>query len=267
MGQVAKAFSESIKIYAGQIASKILNSAKSKTEKQFKAKKLAKYSSSFNFLGYKDLYQKDCEPLSGWGATQTIYPSINVRTVTITEGQPINKDQCLSKSLYTPDAIRRMIKYRWFGKKHVILMTHGAHFSSWHPLVYYNRMIAIRDAILEFKKAEKEFLSDNDPDDDGAKFIYRTPNYARGNFTKLYAIVSGFEMYRLREIAFKIFGNPYLEDMRGEEYPVKVYDSFGPTLAAFPSMHPGNVHPPGFLRESSSDMLMDLLDYIGVEMI
>ena len=163
------------------------------------------------------------------------------------------------KNLYSADAIRRMVKYKWFGDKYIIVMTHGAHFSSWHPVVFYNRMIAIRDAVIEYKKQEKLFIGENKK---GATFIYRTPNYARGNFTKLYAVVSGFEMYRLREIAFKIFGNPNSEDVKSDDYPVKVFDSFGPSLAAFHFLVPGDVHPPGFLKESSVDMMVDLLDYL-----
>ena len=229
----------------------------------------------YNFLGFEDIADPACEPWGTWGATLTNWRGSNTSMVTVTEGQPVNKDQCASKTINSVEVINRMTQYGWHAKnvsssnldsshkRHIILFTHGAHFASWHPIVFYNRLIAIRNSIINYKKSANY--------QDNSIFIYKTPNYVRGNFTKLYAIVSGFEMYRMREISFKVFGNPYqavasaddkVENYMNDDrnYPVKVYDSFAPTFAAFGSLEPGNIHPPGFLLETTSDQIVDLVD-------
>ena len=220
----------------------------------------------FNFLNYENMRSDDCEPISGWGALYNKFNWINAGSIYITEGHPVNKDLCIGKTLYSSDAINRMKDNQWFGENYIILLTHGAHFASWHPIVFYNRLIAIRDAIIEFKKEEKKFLNSRpELNQKPALFIYKTPSYARGDFKLLYAVVSGFQMFRMREIAFKVFGNPYLEDTKDddEKYPVKVFDQFGPTFYGFETMKPGNVHPYSFLRDMSSYMLADLMSYYG----
>merc|ERR1712176_1445182 len=122
-------------------------------------------------------------------------------------------NHCRGAMIFSSEVIKRMIKHQWFGNNYIIVFTHAAHLASWHPGVFYNRMIAIRNQIIEFKRAEREYLIENglDPKTKTATFIYKTPNYVRGDFNKLYSVISGFQMYRIREMAFKIFGNPYLE--------------------------------------------------------
>ena len=220
----------------------------------------------FNFLNYENMWSDDCEPVSGWGALYNKFNWMNAGSIYLTEGHPVNKDLCIGKTLYSSDAINRMKDNQWFGENYIILLTHGAHFASWHPIVFYNRLIAIRDAIIEFKKEERKFLNGRpELNQKPALFIYKTPSYARGDFQTMYAVVSGFQMFRMREIAFKVFGNPYLEDTKNddEKYPVKVFDQFGPTFYGFETMKPGNVHPFSFLRDMSSYMLADLMSYYG----
>ena len=131
-------------------------------------------------------------------------------------------------------------------------------------------MIAIRNEILKYKQAEQEFLSEKDiPNHKTAIFIYKTPNWARNNIAhNFFSVVSGFQLYRIREIAFKIFGNPYLDkekmffsndEMR---FPVKVYDSFGPSFVAFDALEPGNPHPDGYVERQILDGIFDLLQLV-----
>ena len=260
-GHVSQMFDLGMKYYNRELNRKELENQ----EKSERANNPpGKTQHNFQFLGYENMYSSECEPVSGWGAVMTKFNYLNASGIYISEGMPISKDVCIGKSLYSSDAIRRMKEYKneWFGERNIILMTHGAHFSSWHPIVFYNRLIAIRDAILAFKQEERKHLKKNDK---GAIFIYKTPNYVRGDFKIMYAAVSGFNMFRQREIAFKVFGNPYLEDTKkdNDKFPVKVFDQFAPTFYAFDTMKPGNVHPPTYLRDMSSYMLADLLNYYG----
>ena len=75
-------------------------------------------------------------------------------------------------------------------------------------------------------------------------------------------------------MAFKIFGNPYLEFDRmfplkncsnffkyQLQYPVKVYDTFGPSFAAFDNLESGNVHPLDHVTKYLMEGLFDLLQY------
>ena len=241
VGQVSAVFKDEVRTYISKL--QLGKSSGSSRKKTY-----------FDFLGLDIHYHKNCEPLSGWGATRTIWPMINHTSITITEGLPVMKDQCPGKSIYAGEVIERMEKYgvEWYGKDKIVFFTHGAHFSQWNPVIYYNRLIDIRNSIISFKKKSPDSI-----------FIYKTLNYMRGNFTKNYASISAFQAFRQREIAFKVFGNPYLDDIRGDDFPVKVYDVFPLTLAAFEHMNPGNVHPPGFLRLNTANLMVDLMRYVG----
>lgn len=226
---------------------------------------------SYQFLNLqKDYYQPSCKPIQAWGALHSKFLATNTSRYIVTEGVPVSKDQCIGASIFSSEIIRRMVENQWFGEKYIILLTHGAHFASWSPIVFYNRMIAIRNEILKYKQKEQEFLSKNNiPSHKTAIFIYKTPNWARNNIAhNFFSVVSGFQLYRIREIAFKIFGNPYLDkekmffsndEMR---FPVKVYDSFGPSFVAFDALEPGNPHPDGYVERQILDGIFDLLQLV-----
>ena len=69
----------------------------------------------------------------------------------------------------------------------------------------------------------------------------------------------------MREMTFKIFGNPYLEDIKvdDERYPVKIFDTFGSSFSAFDTMSAGNVHPPGALRTGIEQTFVSFVDYLS----
>ena len=208
----------------------------------------------FNFLGLEEYFTEDCLPLNGWGAMKSYNPLLNHTGVLITAGLPIMKDQCPGKTIFSGDVLERMIKEggkEWFGPDKVVFFTHGMHFHNDNPIIFYNRLIDLRNVIRKFKKVSPDTI-----------FIYKTVNYLRGDFTKNYATTSAFQAFRQREIAFRVFGNPYLDDISSDEFPVKVYDVFPMTLVAFDYMVPGNVHPPRFLRRNSADLMVDLMRYV-----
>ena len=134
----------------------------------------------------------------------------------------------------------------------MVLMTHGAHLATLHPAIFYNRLLEIRDAVIEYKKKSPETL-----------FVFKTLNYARGNFKRMFAVTSFFQAHRQREIAFRVFGNPYTEDIRSDEFPVKVLDIYPLTLTAFDYLTEGNIHPRGGLCKTSSDALFNLMRHVG----
>ena len=201
----------------------------------------------------KDLKGKDSDGKTGlWGVYQLNYESINFTSIQITHGLPFLREECLANTIWSSDVIDRMDKFKWHSKNHIVFLTHGAHFLTWDPIIYYNRLIGIRNSVRKFKK--------NSPKSKTI-FIYKTPNYFRANFTKNWGISSPYPAYLQREIAFKVFGNPYVDDMRSDEFPVKVYDVYPMVLAAFEHMKTGDLHPPGFLALQTSNMLIKALEY------
>ena len=212
----------------------------------------------FEFLGLNEYYMDDCEPLSGWGAVKIKNTPCNITGITVNHGLPVQKDLCIGKAIFSVDVLERMIKEKWFtdtekNQKYMIFFTHGMHMAGSNLLTYYNRLIAMRNIIIEYKKHSPKTL-----------FVYKTINYVRGNFKDMYATAGSFHAYRMREIAFKVFGNPYLEDIRDDaKYPVKVYDAYALTMTAFDYMKTGNVLPPEPLNGATSKMLIDLADYVG----
>ena len=235
---------------------------------------LEKYS-NYNFLDLNEFYSENCGNIAHWGALQSKFYTTNTRRCIVTEGPPVNKNQCSGVMIFSSEVIKRMMQHQWFGDEHFIVMTHGPHFASWHPGVYYNRMISIRNQIVEYKKQEQIYLKQKGLDPTKtATFIYKTPNWVRGNFRNLYSVTSGFQMYRMREVAFKIFGNPYLEyekmfPLKNSssfyqdqlQYPVKIYDTFGPSFLAFDNLQTGNVHPHDHIANYIMEGVFDLLQY------
>ena len=224
--------------------------------------------SYFNFLNMTDYNNKNCkEPFKGWGPIQNDFPTLNLTVYSVTHGQPVCKNFCSAKTIYSSDVIDRMVEHEWFSKRtrgvpayeadqeqYIVLFDHGAHFALFNPIVFYNRLLEIKNSIIEYKKHSPKTL-----------FIYKTLNYCRGNFTALWSVQSSFQALRMREIAFKVFGNPHNEDILDDErYPVKVLDVFPMTLAAFEFNVIGDTHPPvGLLKKGISDYLVDFLKYLG----
>ena len=93
--------------------------------------------------------------------------------------------------------------------------------------------------------------------------VFKTLNYVRGNFRHLYSITSGLVPLWQREMAFKIFGDPYQHDMRGDEFPVKILDVFPMTMASFDMSEIGNVHPLTKVNRETTHALLNFLSYHG----
>ena len=166
------------------------------------------------------------------------------------------KDICAAKAMYSPEIFDRMIEFGWSGKEYVIIMDHSAHFSNWHPVVLYNRLIALKEAALKYKKFSPE-----------TPIIFKTFNYCRGSYehTKGTTTISGVIPLWQRDIVFKIFGNPYLEDIYSddEKYPIKVLDVFPMSLAAFDQMEIANVHPLELMAREQGRMFLNVLYRMG----
>ena len=214
--------------------------------------------SHFDFLGLNEDYSTtSCEEpglIPKWGPFKQEWPAINFTMYSANHGEPLFKNTCMAKAQYSADVIKRMIEHKWFStneQEYIVLLNHGAHFATMHPLIFHNRLIEIRNSIIEYKKHSPK-----------TTFIFKTLNYARGNFTKMFAITSAFQAIRQREIAFNIFGNPYENDMRSDKFPVKVLDVFPMTFAAFDFLTEGNIHPRGGLNKATSDALFNLLRYV-----
>ena len=249
-----------IVILGDSFANLIRRDIKERLKLEFRVR--VKPYTSYDFLQLKkDYYSDQCTRAQDWGANKFRFPTINSEIYLVTHGSPTNKFKCSGALIYSVEIIKRMIRNRWFGSNYVIVMTHGPHFSTWHPTVFYNRLIAIRNTVIEYKKAEQIYLAKKSMDlNQTATFIYKTPSYVRGDLVMLYATVSGYQMYRMREISFKIFGNPYVDEnfhkmMRSRkiedelEFPVKVYDTYAPSFLVYDKyLHVGNVHPQGMLQ-------------------
>lgn len=96
-------------------------------------------------------------------------------------------------------------------------------------------------------------------------FIFKTLNFGRGDFDRFYIVTSHFKCYRMREIAFNIFGNPHTDNLLDDErHPVKIYDVYPMTEVGFDHMQVGNVHPKGFFRKGTADLMVDLIGYMGL---
>lgn len=172
----------------------------------------------------------------------------NTTFVRLPHGMPIHKDGCVETAQYTGDMLEQMIKENWVGPEYVILMTHGAHFATFNPILFHNRLLDLKQAVEKYKQASPKSL-----------VIFKTLNYIRGDFSKLWSTVSGFNAYRQREMAFKIFGDPNVQDMRDDKFKVKVFDVWPMTELAFDHMDVGNVHP-GW-GKSSDWMLSEIIEY------
>ena len=65
---------------------------------------------------------------------------------------------------------------------------------------------------------------------------------------------SSFQALRMREIAFRVFGNPYTEDIKSDKFPVKVLDMYPMTEPVFEFFESGNIHPPsGWMNKATSE--------------
>ena len=237
-----------------KIARKILqNISKSKSRKK---RQNLNSNSHFDFLGFQDKYQPNCEPIIKYGAIQRNISEINHFVYTITHGLPFHTGgsvTCPGKSIFSTEAFERMIEHKWFGKNHIIILDHGAHLANWHPIIFYNRLIAIRNAAIKYKKHSPNSI-----------IIYKTLNYIRGDFHHMYACTSSLAAIIQREIVFKILGNPYVDDIADDEkYPIKVFDAFPVTFVAFDQMHSGNVHPPIFLTKETTHMMFNLMKFVN----
>ena len=178
---------------------------------------------------------------------------MNFRSIHLNQGLPFLRKECPGNLVYTADAIDRMSEMGWHGHDKIVLLTHGAHFLAWDPIVFYNRLISIREAVVNYKRKYPDTI-----------FIFKTMNFFRENFAQNWYITSPFPAYLQREMAFRVFGNPYLDDMRSDEFPVKVFDVYPMVLSAFEHMDPGNLHTPkmGFLTWHTSNMMLKLLEYV-----
>ena len=207
-----------------------------------------------NPLDFQDQFVGDC--LSDITSFIQSPRSINFTNYIFNHGMPLNMGgmpHCIGRSIYSVEVFERMIEYEWFGKDYIIVLNHGAHFANWHPIILYNRLISIKQAAIKYKK-----FSPNTP------IIFKTFNYVRGPFKLTYGITSGFIPFWQRDMVFKIFGNPYLDDMRDDEkFPVKVVDVLPMSLAVFDHFRIGDVHPLPVIARVTGNMIIDMLRNIG----
>ena len=212
-----------------------------------------KLNGHINPLQFQDHYEKDC--LFAIDQTRTRV-EFNFTQFIFTHGLPLfmgEQVHCAGKATFSTEVFKRMIKNKWFGRDYMVIMNHGAHFANWHPIVFYNRLVAIKKAAIEYKKYSPE-----------SPIIYKTMNWVHGNFDRTYAVTSGLVALQQRDIAFKVFGNPHLDDIENdEEFPVKVVDVLPMTLAAFDHMEVGNVHPLEIISRETGNMIINMLHRIG----
>ena len=201
----------------------------------------------YGFLGIVkgDKCPKDPGP---WAPNIFHCPTTNTTFVRLPHGMPIHKDGCVETAQYTGDMLEQMVKENWVGPEYIILMTHGAHFAAFNPIVFYKRLEDIKKSVQKYKEKSP-----------GSLIIFKTLNYIRGDFRKLWSTVSSFNAWRQREMAFKVFGDPKLVDMRKPEQQIKVFDVWPMTELAFDHMDVGNVHP-GW-GKSPDWMLNEIIDY------
>lgn len=219
-----------------------------------------KTTKDFNFWGLKEKYfNETCLPLKQWGASHKFYVNNNTTSVRITHGNPAAKNQCVGKDIFSAEVIQQMIKFKIGfsdqGANVIIIFTHAAHFLNLNKIFYYNRLIELRDAALEYKKYCPEAL-----------IMFKTLNHALGDYQELYSITSGFLAQEYNQIIYQIFGDPYIDDIRDDaRFPVKVWDVYRMSLAVYPQMDKGNIHPRlgSFLNTATGDAMINLMHYIG----
>ena len=211
----------------------------------------------YGFLGI--IKGEKCPANPGpWAPNIFTCKGTNTTFVRLPHGMPIHKDGCVETAQYTGDMLEQMVKNGWIGPEYILLMTHGAHFAAFNPIVFYRRLIDIKKSVEKYRKSSPDSL-----------IIFKTLNYIRGDFSKLWSTVSSFNAYRQREMAFKIFGNPYENDMRNNnDFPVKVLDVWPMTKLAFDHMEVGNVHPgwgssPQWMLDGIINYFIDYIHYLG----
>ena len=207
-------------------------------------------------LDLQNSFPETCPPPpSGDKFLKQPLQELNLTTYTFTHGLPYFtglKPTCVGHSQFSPNILEKMIEHKWFGEEYIILLDHGAHFANWHPIILYNRLVLIKEAARKYKK-----FSPKTP------IIFKTLNYIRGDNDHTYGVTSGVVPLWQREMVFKIFGNPYLNDMYSKNnddiFPVKVLDVYPMSLAAFDHFEIGNVHPLETIGRETGHMLINLL--------
>lgn len=116
----------------------------------------------FDFLGLEEYFQPDCLPGNGWAPALHPWTANNASVVSIKHGNPIGKNECPGKAIYTGEIIERMIQYNWFSNsthQYIFFFTHGAHFASLNPIIYHNRLLDIKNQVILHRQAEKNLYS------------------------------------------------------------------------------------------------------------
>ena len=146
-----------------------------------------------------------------------------------------------------------MTYHNWFGKQYIILLDHGIHFMNYHPILFYNKLIEIKEAASEYKRHSPDSL-----------IVFKTSHYIRGNFKALPSVTSGLVGLWQRELIFKVFGSPYAHDLKDDrKHPVKVWDVFSPSFVAFDRLETGKVFPSEEMLKESTHMLFNLMRHVG----
>ena len=211
-------------------------------------------------LGLDDYYTPKCIPeyshINDWPVTPGRQQIYNY-TITFTNyALPYfygRAPHCAGKAKYTPDLFKRMIKHKWFGKKYIVTMDHGPHMTNWHPIILWNRLVAIKEAAIEYKK--------HSPD---TPILYKTIHFIRGGLGDAYQVTTGLTALWQRDMVFRIFGNPYLDDMRDDKkYPVKVFDCTPFSMSVFDFSEFGGMHPETSITRVTENLMVDLLYRIG----
>lgn len=141
-----------------------------------------------------------------------------------------------------------MIQNNWIGKNYIITLGHGLEMANWHPIIYYNRLVAIKKAAVEYKNVSPETI-----------IIFKTSHYTRGGLNQSSSGVSGAIPIWQRDLIFKVFGNPYLDDIFSDEFPVKVLDILPMSLNMFDHFESGEILPPESFARMSVHMLLNML--------
>lgn len=191
----------------------------------------------YGFLGLEP--HESCPENPGpWAPNVYHCPGTNTTFVRLPHGLPIHKDGCVTVPQYTGDMLESMVENGWVGPEYVMLLTHGAHFATFNPIVFYKRLLDVKRSVAEYKKASP-----------GSMIIFKTLNYVRGDFKKLWSTVSSFNAWRQREMAYNVLSDADLE----------IFDVWPMTTLAFDHMDVGNVHP-GW-GASSPWMLTEIINY------
>jgi len=221
---------------------------------------------NYNFLNLSDYHQDICvEGQTKWGVISETYKygknsQASLEIYSTNHGLPIAKSQCHAKIIFTSKIIERMINHKWFSndKKYIFIFNHCAHFSKFHPIVFYNRLIEIRNSIIKYKKAALKQSPESK-----SLFIYETCPYFRGKFENLWAVGSTVNALHLRDMAFQVFGNPYelRDNILNDFYPVKVVDQYKYSEHVFDELETGNIHPRRIFGEELSHRVLNMVGY------